>query len=416
MKCAAKISIHTFLIFALSQSNHLSSQALISLQVNGYGKVVANITCPPILNPILPIYLNRALIQKNAVKKDSLETESIYFSGYGKHVSPFAMRTICADSLNLFHSFLFGNPQQLVNSTDLTQFRNVPTDCSEWQELSTHTYEFSCYLLGPYGYNLKQLWTLDSKQRVKEIIQYDQQGYINMRLTIFYTPENQVASFKQQLYRRDEGFSVPRVDSAIVNTVWVRDQNKRMMLMFKYAGVYKPIANKKIVAYGDELIQSIVDREHHSQTAFDGIDVRELVVYQYGKYGVERVYFCHQEMLDEFNPTYYKRYLLVDSLFYDQGGRITKYVCTSNKQGYFNQAQFFYTNDSNQVAYSKSTTLYPDNWFTETQNEQWYRYNNGRVSYMRILKKERQYKRPLSNDTIPPFRIDYEKEDWMEWK
>ena len=392
------------------------TQNLISFHITATGKVVAITQSPNKLSPFNPDYLLPYSEKKVIAPQDTVETEIIYFSPYGKHITPFTKLAVQHDSLLLFETPVFGSPGELVNSTDLTAFHQVPSDCNYWQKQDAFTYKFSCFGTGPFGRQITQIWKLDHQQRVAQIEEYDFRNDKVMSVKLIYNSKNQVQRISQHYYRRDYWMSHVRIDTANVHRIWKFDSQGRVVFWMQYAGPYRELNDAKVASYAQQLKQSIKTHTRDPKIEFDGIDIRAVLSYEYGSKGLATVNYCYQEMLDEFHPSYYRRHYQSDSLFYDSNGRIEKYVCSLNKQGYQCTILFQYNEATGQIARSVCTSRYPDNWITENSTEQYYEFkSSGKISFMQKLRYKRQYRRTNDGSSPPPYQLENETLQWVLW-
>ncbi len=393
----------------------LQAQQLIALQLNGEGHLVARIERPCKWNPASPSFLKELSFRTDTTCNDTIIKESIWYASTQKTVLPLRKECTCPEKMQLLDRSLFGASDELINSKDVYDFVNTPSDVQNWQQIDPHTWQLRSYLSNPYTRDVNDLLITDRLNRVKELKQFNQHNEVQYQLNYYYTTNNLVEHTTHYYYHYDYVFTPPSIQKSEVQTVWVYDKQQRVIMMMRYNGRYRPFTNTDVNKYKVEL-SKVLKKEGRSNKEFDSLDIREVLLYNYGPFGIESVLRCQQEVAGEFFPHYYERRYLSDSVYYDSKGRIIKCITHQNQRDEKKELLLDYNVATGQIEHTSGYRIQRGNWFNEDLVEQWFEFKQqGKISYSRVERFRRTYKRPAPNQIIAPPTFENSQDDWYEW-
>jgi len=412
MRRQLNLALHFFLV---THTYLLSAQQLIALQLNGEGRVVAHLERNCKWDPVHPSFLKELKLNNSAACSDTLLLESIWHRPSEKIVLPIKTQHTCPKKIQLLDPLLLGGQEELINSKDVYDFVQTPSDYQGWTQINPNTWQIRSYMANPYTRLINDQLKTDEQDRVIQISQFNEHNDLQYQLNYFYTTENQVEHTTQYFYNYDYVFTPPSIRKTEVQTVWVYDEQQRVLMMIRYNGGYRTFNHHDVEKYKIEL-SAVIKKEGRSFKEFDSLDIREVLLYSYGQFGIENVLRCQQVVAGEFFPTYYERRYLTDSVFYDPFGRILKYVTHQNQRDEKKEVIFHYNLFTGQVKHLLGNRIQRGNWYDEDQAEQWLNYNQkALISYSKLNCYKRIYKRPLHGQTIVPPRFEKCEENWYIW-
>jgi hypothetical protein len=414
--------IKLVLIFSLSGIFRTYGQTLISFKVSATGSVTPIIQPYPFINPSRPNFQYPLKVVTDYCR-DSVTIRSSFFNNYGPKNFNESKKVLCFNGVEVLDKHFYKNDGWVV-SPDLAVMAgldNQPRDFGAWTKMDDRTWQFkssyasySSYVTGP---RIIQIWKLDRKKRVKEVIQTNDSGLITLAIKIFYSRCNLVSGISKTIYD-DEYYRGNMNFFAQVHQVWFYDKKKRVKMMIKYSGKYQRLSVRKRELFQQKLATYIHSGKEPPDSDLDSLNIRDLVTYYYGRFGLETVNFCRKEAHDLHGPYSYPRKYVSDSIFYNSYGQIVHYSCPKTWDGYSNKIVFTYDTYNNRLTsyFGSSTWAFADGNDTETAASLLIDYDsNGIINHSKQLRFEKTYRRPALNLTAPDSKPEEEIEKWYHW-
>ncbi len=384
----------------------------MDFQYSATGSLTPIIQPRPLLDPVKPDFNSYQFTKGKVLCKDSVYFRHWFWNNWGEDLSEETRTVSCRNAFELPPMFL-RLEHEWAASPDLAYIHESPSDCKHWTKVNNSTWKFECHIYGMWGRSIDQTWKLDAKGRIFEVLQHYKKDELKLRLLVFYNSQGKVDRISQTMY--DEGYYTDDNHSftAQVHQQWVYDK-QQLVMMIKYNGKLRAFTNQNVKDYRESLASRINMNFTSNRTAFDSLDIRDLVIYNYGKYGVETVNHCHQVVSDEYHPTYYERKYTTDSLFYDSKGHVIRYSCPVSGRGYTNEMLMTY-DSLGRLSTLAGRSTYKDNWELEKTVLQWYDYGkDGLISHFKQRRFERTYQRPREH-LVPLGQPKGEEQRWYKW-
>jgi len=328
-----------------------------------------------------------------------------FSSYYAYYLSP----APCGDTLDYklqFHSPRFGNQEEIkhepncfelidfsypylidnadwVNNSDLYPLLRVVSDFMMWQDKGNGKWELNSsdhrYVCGNdktgHTVNDHQIWELNSKHQVKTIYQLNSGTKIEHSYEFTYTSFGKIQSASEKDYDHYDSTKFTEY-----HREWFYDHKQRDVLMISYAGSRKKFTAKKIALFKQGLIEQLQGGDSELTDSLESNEVQELLVYNYGKFGLEQVN-CY------YNPEDYSNEIefYSDSLFYNKSGKIVRYVSGNSLRGKTCELRYRYENESGKLA-EVSGRNFSDcvsRGCSEDKIEQWFTYKDNKLDTLK---------------------------------
>lgn len=371
----------------------LSAQRLVWMQLTPSGSVVPMIHPKPVIDPVRPAFSNDYEYFRNWECEDSLFTHLNFHSPrYGNSTEDRSEKR-CLSEIDFAYPFLvyFG---EWVNNPDLYPIINIRSGFSTWNEIDAYTRELKSYdhryICGNdrtgHDVHEHQIWQMDSSYRVKTINDVDEQNKPFRRFDFTYTPAGKLQTAEQNTYHGYYDGNSP--DSY---QQWFYDKQQRQTMMLKYTGTKHDFDAKTLSFFKQELSRHIRTGKSRLPHLIDSLNIEIMLVYNYGKYGLEQANCYYSPNEYDLDNHYYS-----DSIFYNGAGKIVRYKGGKNTDGDWSLIRYSYDKTSGRLAtvsgreYSASA----DRGASEAKIQQTFSYSNGRVSSLkeRIFEIDYEYK------------------------
>ncbi len=400
------------------------SQTLLSLFQSASGSVSPVIEPTLEMNPCSPNFRNNSKKDKSPQCNDSVYIRSWSRWNLGEKVTPETGTVLCTETVNFSDRYIFLQ-YKWPNTTDLINILET-SGCGRWKQVDDTTWLYHCsehrYVCGNdsrgHTYTVDQIWKLDLNNRVKEIVEKNRQDQISFRIEFFYDRMGRVTGrtittfepdYYHDSYHKNFYFQI--------HTEWFYDSKQRLKMMIKYAGEHRKISSKQLLSYGINLARYVRNDTVRPALSLQSQNVRELVSYEYGRFGLETVNYYSQEVSNELNPHYYPPRLVSDSLFYDKQGRIKGYLCRKTWAGHSNEVRYSYEKRTGRLStvVARHTPESFERGAKEIRILEWYKYQaDGRVGYMKKQRFERHHQTPITKE-VPDSEPESESETWYRW-
>ncbi len=303
--------IPILLILVLVYKVH--GQKLLQLNRNVNGSVIPSIQSSFFIDPSKPISKTNYPHNTGTYCKDSLIIGR-YLSNDSSDSTINWVTQVCADNYSIPFSH-FGDHENILNCADPIENSGIDiSDESNWAFTgNAWHYSRTVYRDGSYHYNL-QTWQLDEKGKIKTIKHKNEFGKTTSILTYYYSNDGSLKRISYNLFQNENHGQV------LQQREWFYDQKHRPSIMISYQGPYRQFTPQVLRNYKRELEQSIRKGCTDNRPLMDSSNIQQLLMYNYGAFGLEQVNCYHNE-----EGTYDNTHLLSDSLFYDVKGRIARY-------------------------------------------------------------------------------------------
>ena len=380
------------LIFLIIASNSLSAQRLVRLQQTANGSVIANIHPKFIIDPIMPGFSSNYKYSINFDCADSLFSHLKFHSpSYGDQEEETA-ELKCYNQIDFSYSYFFDN-DVWVNNSDLFPLIRWPSNFMQWQGHGNGKWEFKNswhgYVCGNDKTGLTvtehQIWQLDEQQRIKIIYQLNSEGKTEHRYDYTYTSFGKIQTSTRTDYYNDSTSYTQH------QREWFYDNKQRDAMIISYDGIHQKYNTKTLAQFKQILNEQLKTGQSSLTNLLDSNQVKELVIYNYGKFGVEQVN-CY------FNPDEYTSDIdfYSDSIFYNVDGKIIRYVGGKSMTGNSGELNYVYDKVSGRLAKvtGRNYSECADRGCNEVKILQWFSYRNNKVSSLteKIFEIRYQYK------------------------
>lgn len=378
------------------------------LQQNAMGSLIVNIHPKININPCNPSFSSYyGYYSSTAPCGDSLYSKLQFHSPrYGDQVEN-------KHEANCFERIDFSNPylieaDEWVNSSDLYPLLRVVSGFMSWHDLGKGKWEFTSsdhrYVCGndKTGHTVSdhQIWQLNDQHQVKTVYQFNSGTKTEHRYDFTYTTFGKIQSVSGRDY--DHYDSTKYID---YQREWFYDSKQRDAMMISYEGGRKKFSAKTISQFKQLLKEELQEADSELTDLLDSNQVQELLVYNYGKFGLEQVN-CY------YNPEDYSNVLefYSDSLFYDKSGKIIRYISGNNLKAKVCELNYSYDIESGKLAKvsGRNYSECANRACNEDKVEQCFSYQDGKVS---ILKEKNYEIRYQSNNGLYTYSTEELREE-----
>lgn len=344
-------------------SHIVISQRLVWLQQTPGGSVVVHIQPEPIINPYSPDLCYDYWECREPRYKDSLFTQLNFHSPRYGNLKQKNKHAICFDKIDFAYSHLIYQGEW-INNTDLYSMLRVHSNNMMWEEREKGTWELTSsehrYICGNdktgHTETDHQIWKFDSLQRIKTITQLDEKGQIKNQFDYTYT-----AFGKLKTMREKEHYSFEFARNIKLQWEWFYDSDQRLAMILSYNGESRKFTAKTIARLKKAMVKGIKaeragfeansgtqaneEGESNFINVLDSNQIKVLIVYNYGKFGLEQAN-CY------YHPDGYSniQHFYSDSLFYNHKGKITHFKGGKNSSGEYTELHYSYDTISGRLS------------------------------------------------------------------
>jgi hypothetical protein len=386
-----KKSMRDFLIiFLLVASNPLSAQRLTWLQQTPSGSVIVNIHPKPLIDPSNPSFGSDYDYSSNFDCADSLFSHLKFHSPRYGDMEEENAELKCYNEIDFAYGFLFEN-YEWVNNSDLYPLIRVPSSFMWWQDLGNGKWDLNSsqhmYVCGNdrtgYTQTDHQVWQLNSQRQVKIIYHLSSEGKTESRFDFIYTSFGKIQKSTRTDY---DSYDSTRYTQH--QQEWFYDDKQRDVMMISYEGSLRKFNVKTITQFKQVLNEHLKTGQSPLMNVLDSNQVKELVVYNYGKFGLEQVN-CY------YNPDEYSIdiHFYSDSIFYNAAGQIIRYAGGKSMGGNSYELSYSYDKVSGRLVQVTGRN-YPscaDQGCSEVRVLQSFSYSNNKVSNLTETRFETRY-------------------------
>lgn len=371
-----------FILFLLA-CKVLSAQRLLHLQQNATGSLNVNIHPKTNINPCNPIFSSYyGYYSSPAPCGDSLYYKLQFHSPRFGNQEEVKHEPNCFELIDFSYAYLIDNADW-VNNRDLYPLLRVVSDFMMWQDKGNGKWEFTSsdhrYVCGndKTGHTVSdhQIWQLNDQHQVKTVYQLNSSTKTEHRYDFTYTAFGKIQSASERDY--DHYDSTKYTD---YQREWFYDTKQRDAMMISYAGRRKKFSDKKISQFKQLLKEELQEGETELRDLLDSNEVKELLVYNYGKFGLEQVN-CY------YNPEDYSNEIefYSDSLFYNKSGKIVRYVSGNSLKGKTCELRYTYDLESGKLSQvnGRNYSECANRGCNEDKVEQWFTYKDNKVDTLK---------------------------------
>ncbi len=402
--CKLVLIIPAFVVFPTY------GQTLVSFKVSVTGAVIPILYPKPLINPIEPTFQYPFKPSKEYCN-DTVIIQSTYSNNIGANTTTKTKTFVCKDEIEVLNKHFFKN-DGWVASPDLAVIAGLDQngdDLGTWTKIDEKTWQFrssqasySSYITGP---RIIQVWKLDRKKRVKEVIQTNDQGEVTLTLKISYSKCNLVSGITKTF------------KNAQVHHLWFYDKKRRAKMMIIYFGNYMKLSVRQRESLQQRLASYIRSGKEPPDSFLDSMNIGDIVTYHYGHFGIENINFCRKEASDLHGFYSSPRKYVSDSIFYNSKGQIVRYTCPKTWGGYVSKIVFTYDTLSNRLTSYFGTSIWADEWCNETAALLLLDYNSsGIIKHSKQKLFENTYRQKNPQSITPDDNPKSELEKWYYWQ